>query len=173
MQLSLRSVCCSCCLSGERGVPSMRSWCTTVILRRKNQRVGGYRGRTAVRGGLVRIGSAQLAWRQGKAHAAPAMVCILRSVFYPVCRQSEASGSRAWRLRLRAGSARRREVSREARGRLRETFVKEKPQVRVIPAGTTHGPPRKLAKGAALLRSLALQAPSDATLTSSLPSAFR
>ena len=27
----------------------------------------------------------------------------------------------------------------------------------MIPAGTTHGPPRKLAKGAALLRSLALK----------------
>ena len=38
---------------------------------------------------------------------------------------------------------------------------------RVIPAGTTHGLPRKLAKGAALLRSLALQAPSDATTSSS------
>ena len=32
-------------------------------------------------------------------------------------------------------------------------FAERKPQVRVIPAGTTHGPPRKLAKGAALLRS--------------------
>ena len=69
----------------------MRSWCTTVILRRKNQRVGGYRGRTAVRGGLVRIGSAQLAWRQGKAHAAPAMVCILRSACATNARPPAAS----------------------------------------------------------------------------------
>ena len=43
--------------------------------------------------------------------------------FYPVRRQSEASGSRAWRLRFGAGSARRRAVSREARGRIRAFAV--------------------------------------------------
>ena len=43
--------------------------------------------------------------------------------FYAVCRQSEASASRAWRLRFGAGSARRRAVSREARGRIRAIAV--------------------------------------------------
>ena len=42
---------------------------------------------------------------------------------YAVCRQFEASASRAWRRRLRAGSARRRAVSREARGRIRAFAV--------------------------------------------------
>ena len=42
---------------------------------------------------------------------------------YAVCRQSEASASRAWRLRFGAGSARRRAVSREARGRRRAFAV--------------------------------------------------
>ena len=42
---------------------------------------------------------------------------------YAVCRQFEASASRAWRLRYGAGSARRRAVSREARGRRRAFAV--------------------------------------------------
>ena len=46
-------------------------------------------------------------------------LCTLFFYSYAVCRQFEASASRAWRLRLRAGSARRHAVSREARGRIR------------------------------------------------------
>ena len=53
----------------------------------------------------------------------PDKALFLFFFFYAVCRQSEASASRAWHLRFWAGSARRRAVSREARGRRRAFAV--------------------------------------------------
>ena len=66
-------------------------------------------------------------FRLEKSQRYPILMCHRLEGFffylYAVCRQFEASASRAWRLRFGAGSARRRAVSREARGRRRAFAV--------------------------------------------------